>query len=63
MATNIDIDQEKLSQIMTIRPFKSKKEAVNEALSEYLKTLLRQEVLTWKGTNFWEGDLDQMRKD
>lgn len=63
MATNIDIDQEKLSQIMSMKNFKSKKEAVNEALSEYLKNLLRQEVLTWKGTNFWEGDLDQMRTD
>ena len=51
MATNIDIDQEKLSQIMTMKQFKSKKEAVNEALSEYLKNLLRQEVLTWKGSN------------
>ena len=63
MATNVDIDQEKLSQIMTMRQFKSKKEAINEALSEYLKNLLRQEVLAWKGTNFWEGDLDQMRTD
>ena len=63
MATNIDIDQEKLSQIMSMKNFKSKKEAVNEALREYLKNLLRQEVLTWKGTNFWEGDLDQMRTD
>jgi Arc/MetJ family transcription regulator len=63
MATNIDIDQEKLSQIMTMKQFKSKKEAVNEALSEYLKNLLRQEVLTWKGSNCWEGDLDQMRTD
>ena len=63
MATNVDIDQEKLSQIMTMKQFKSKKEAINEALSEYLKNLLRQEVLTWKGTSFWEGDLDQMRTD
>ena len=51
MVTNIDIDQEKLSQIMIMKQFKSKKEAVNEALSEYLKNLLRQEVLTWKGSN------------
>ena len=34
----INIDQEKLSQIMTMRQFKSKKEAINDALSEYLKT-------------------------
>lgn len=63
MATNIDIDQEKLSQIMTMKQFKTKKEAVNEALTEYLKNLMRQKVLTWKGSNAWEGDLEQMRLD
>ena len=57
------IDQVILSQIMTMRPFKSKKEAINEALSEYLKNLLRQEVLKMKGTNCWEGNLEQMRID
>ena len=63
MATNIDIDQEKLLQIMTMKQFKSKKEAVNEAISEYLKDLLRQELLKMKGSNCWEGDLDQMSLD
>ncbi|GGD68283.1 hypothetical protein GCM10011514_35480 [Emticicia aquatilis] len=63
MATNIDIDQEKLAQIMSMKQFKTKKEAVNEALNEYLKNLLRQQVLTWKGSNAWEGDLEQMRLD
>lgn len=63
MATNIDIDQEKLSQIMTMKHFKSKKEAVNEALSEYLKIIVAQELLKLKGSNVWEGDLDQMRLD
>jgi Arc/MetJ family transcription regulator len=63
MATNIDIDQEKLSQIMSMKQFKSKKEAVNEALSEYLKIIVTQELLKLKGSNVWEGDLDQMRLD
>jgi Arc/MetJ family transcription regulator len=63
MVMKIDIDQEKLSQIMTMKQFKSKKEAVNEALNEYLKNLLRQELLKMKGSNCWEGDLDQMRLD
>jgi Arc/MetJ family transcription regulator len=63
MKTRMDIDQEKLSQIMELKSFKSKKEALNEALSEYLKNLLRQEVLKIKGSNCWEGDLEQMRLD
>ena len=63
MATNVDIDQEKLSQIMTMRQFKSKKEAINEALNQYLKNIVTQELLKMKGSNVWEGDLEQMRLD
>jgi Arc/MetJ family transcription regulator len=63
MATNIDIDQEKLSQIMTMKQFKTKKEAVNEALNEYLKIIISEELLKLKGSNVWEGDLNQMRLD
>ena len=48
---------------MSMKHFKTKKEAVNEALNEYLKNLLRQQVLTCKGSNAWEGDLEQMRLD
>ncbi len=62
MTTNIDIDQDKLSKIMRLKNFKTKKEAVNEALSEYLKNLNRREVLKWRGTG-WEGDLNVMRED
>ena len=58
-----EIDQEKLLQIMELRKLGSKEEAVNEALNEYLKNLIRQEVLKMKGTNCWEGDLEQMRLD
>jgi hypothetical protein len=61
MKTRMDIDQEKLSQIMEIKCFKSEKEALNEALNEYLKNLLGKEVLKMKGSNCWEGDLEQMR--
>lgn len=61
MVTNVHIDQEKLSQIMSMQKFKSKQKAINEALSAYLKSLLHQEVLAWKGTDFWEGYLAQIR--
>ncbi len=45
MRTKIDINQEKLSQIMTMMQFKTKKEAVNEALSWYLNILLQRNEL------------------
>lgn len=63
MTTNIDIDQEKLLRIMNLKNFKTKKEAVNEALTEYLRNLNRLEVLKWRGRNTWEGDLNEMRQD
>lgn len=63
MATNIDIDQEKLAQIMSMKQFKTKKEAVNEALNEYLRMIMSQELLKMKGSDVWEGDLEQMRLD
>ena len=63
MVTNIDIDQEKIEAIMSIKKFKSKKELVDTALDEFLKNISRQEVLKWKGSDFWEGDLNKMRQD
>jgi Arc/MetJ family transcription regulator len=63
MASNIDLDSAKLSQIMAIKPFKSKKEAVNEALGNYLNYLLMQQALSLKGSKIWEGNLEQMRQD
>lgn len=45
MRTKIDIDQEKLSLIMLLKQFKTKKEAVNKALDWYLNILLQQNEL------------------
>ena len=61
MATNIDATV--LLQIMAIKPFKSKKEAVNEALNSYLRQLQSQQALQLKGTKIWEGNLNEMRRD
>ncbi len=63
MLTNIDIDQKKVAEIMASRRFKSKKELVDKALDMLLRQITREEVLKWKGTNVWEGDLNQMRED
>lgn len=63
MAINIDINQEKLAEIMAFKQFKSKKQAVNTALDEYLKILVGKELLKMEGSNAWQGDLDKMRQD
>jgi Arc/MetJ family transcription regulator len=63
MLTNIDIDQEKIAGIMAKRNFKSKKEVVDKALELLLKQITREEILKWKGSDAWEGDLDEMRSN
>ena len=63
MAINIDINQEKLAEIMAFKQFKSKKQAVNTALDEYLKILVGKELLKLEVSNVCQGDLDKMRLD
>ena len=40
---------------MTMKRFNSKKETVNEALNEYLRMIMTQELLKMKGSNVWKG--------
>lgn len=63
MLTNIDIDQKKVAEVMSLLNIKTKKEAVDKALENYLRILSAQELLKMKGSNIWEGDLGQMRMD
>ena len=55
--------QAEIEEIMALKGFKSKKEVVDTALEEYLKPMRQMEVLKWKGTDFWEGNLDEIRRD
>jgi Arc/MetJ family transcription regulator len=61
MLTHIDIDQEKIDEIMTLKGFKSKKEVVNKALEEYLRVLSARELLKMKGADVWEDDLAETK--
>ncbi|AQG79857.1 type II toxin-antitoxin system VapB family antitoxin [Spirosoma montaniterrae] len=61
MRTNIDINDELLQEIMELTRIKTKREAVNLALDEFLKTLRRRDLLAMFGNVTWEGDLEQMR--
>ncbi len=48
---------------MTMMNIKTKKEAVNTAIDEFLRALSAKELLKLKGSNVWEGNLDEMRRD
>ncbi|MFB0946472.1 MAG: Arc/MetJ family transcription regulator [Spirosomataceae bacterium] len=63
MLTHIDIDQEKVDEIMASGDFKSKKEVVDLALTEYLKKISAKALLKLKGSKVWEGNLNEMRTD
>jgi len=63
MKTHIELDDQLLEQVFRLGGFATKKAAVNTALAEYVKLLLRRELLNLRGKIRWEGDLNEMRAD
>jgi Arc/MetJ family transcription regulator len=61
MRTNIDIENRLLEDVIRLSKAKTKKEAVEQALRNYLRILSQQELLKLKGKVKWEGNLDEMR--
>lgn len=58
MATNIELNQTLLSKAMSLGGMKTKKEAVNEALSEYVQRREQLKVLDFFGTVDFDPDYD-----
>jgi Arc/MetJ family transcription regulator len=58
IATNLDIDQDLLEQTVKAWGFKTKKEAVNTALSELLKKKKRLELVEMFGKVDYRPDYD-----
>ena len=61
MKTHIDLDEALLEQVIQLGQFPTKKAAIHEALSEFIKTLKRRQLLALKGQVAWLGDLEQLR--
>ena len=61
MKTHIELDDDTLTQVLEMGNFTSKKAAVNAALSDFLNTLRRKQLLAMRGKVAWEGDLDALR--
>jgi hypothetical protein len=55
--TNIDIDDDLMSQAMSAGPFKTKKDAVEAGLKLLARQAAYREVLKWRGKLKWEGDV------
>lgn len=58
MATNIDLDQKLLSRAMKLGGLKTKKDAVNEALAEYVQRREQLKVIELFGTVGYDDDFD-----
>jgi len=60
--TNIDLDNRLVAEGLRIFKCKSKRELVDLALKELLKSARRKEILKLRGQVKWEGDLDELRR-
>ena len=61
MRTNIDIDDELMSEVLKTTEFRTKREAVEEGLRLLLRLKAQSRILHLRGKVHWEGDLEQSR--
>jgi Arc/MetJ family transcription regulator len=63
MRTNIDIDDRLLSQARKLTRLRTKREVVHRALELLVETETRKDILRYRGSGIWQGDLKAMRRN
>jgi Arc/MetJ family transcription regulator len=63
MRTNIDIDDEIMSEAMTLSQLKTKKAVVETGLKLLVQMKKQEQIKSLRGKLKWDGDLDAMRLD
>lgn len=63
MRTNIIIDDQLMQDALRLGGFKTKKEAVEEALRLLIRLKQQEQIREYRGKLYWEGDLERMRAD
>lgn len=63
MRTNIEIDDSLIADAMRAGGIKTKREAVDRALRQFVRLQRQKEMLELRGKIKWVGDLDAMRRD
>ena len=63
MRTNIEIDDELMSRALKYSKLKTKKEIVNDALTEYVRYQMRLKLISLQGKVKWVGNLNKMRSN
>lgn len=62
MATNLDLDQNLLTEAVAVGGHRSKKAAVTEALKEYIARRRQKEVIEMFGTVVYEEGYDYRKR-
>ncbi len=63
MRTNIEIDDQLMTDALKATGLKTKKEAVELGLKALIKLKKQSSIRALRGKLKWEGDLDKMRKN
>jgi Arc/MetJ family transcription regulator len=63
MRTNIEIDDQLMSDALRLTGARTKREAVEMGLRTLLRLRRQEEIRRFRGKLQWEGDLDAMRSD
>ena len=61
MRTNVDLDDTLVAQAMKISGINTKRAVLNMVLKEYIRKNNLKKILKYKGSNVWEGNLEEMR--
>lgn len=63
MRTNIDIDDQLMTEALRLTGIATKREVVELALRTLLRVHQQQEIRNLRGKLNWQGSLDEMRQD
>lgn len=63
MRTNVDIDDDLMTEAMEALGTETKKETIEVALTRVVREKRLRGILALKGTVHWEGDLEEWRRN
>ncbi len=63
MRTNIVINDQLMEEALRLGGFKTKREAVEQALRLLIRLKRQEKIRKYRGKLQWEGDLENMRVD
>jgi Arc/MetJ family transcription regulator len=61
MRTDVDLDDVLIREAMRISGISTKKAVLNMVLKEYIRKNNLKKILKYRGSNVWEGNLEEMR--